>query len=111
MKRLVPVLALLFTSPLAAQEVETVLTEPTSHGGFGGPVMAFTSIRGVFGVMLGGRGGWIINHQFVIGGRGAALVDISPNKIGNIQSYPKTAAWNCSTSIARPRSRTSRPSS
>jgi hypothetical protein len=58
-----------------AQE-ETLIGEgEVSHGGFGGPVIKFTQIKGEPGVLVGGRGGWIINHTFVIGGGGYGLTN------------------------------------
>ena len=35
-------------------------------------MVKFTEIDGEFGVLVGGRGGWIINDSFVIGAGGAA---------------------------------------
>ena len=49
------------------------------HGGFGGPAVRFTEIGGDFGVLSGGRGGWIINHRFVLGGGGYGLAN--PGKV------------------------------
>jgi len=45
------------------------------HGGYGGPAVRFTQIAGDFGVLSGGRGGWIINHRFVLGGGGYGLAN------------------------------------
>jgi len=45
------------------------------HGGFGGPMVKFTQIDGEFGVLTGGRGGWIIDHRFVLGGGGYGLAN------------------------------------
>ena len=50
------------------------LTE-VEHGGFGGPVVRFTQINGEIGVLTGGRGGWIIDHRFVLGGGGFGLAN------------------------------------
>lgn len=62
-------------STLAAQE-ETLLGDgEIVHGGFGGPVVKFTSINNQFALLVGGRGGWILNHQLVIGGGGYGLVN------------------------------------
>ena len=72
---LLPVLAL-------AQEA-TLLSGEVSHGGFGGPVVKVTRINGQDAVLVGGRGGWIINHTFVIGGGGYGLVsDVRPTVPG-----------------------------
>lgn len=49
---------------------ETLLSGNVSHGGFGGPVMGFTTIRDQAALLMGGRGGWLINHRLVIGGGG-----------------------------------------
>jgi hypothetical protein len=45
------------------------------HGGFGAPVVKFTQIDDRFGVLVGGRGGWIINGSFVVGGGGYGLAN------------------------------------
>jgi hypothetical protein len=45
------------------------------HGGFGAPVVKFTEIDSRFGVLVGGRGGWIIDGSIVIGGGGYALAN------------------------------------
>lgn len=76
MKKLIFVfaVAILFSQQLFAQE-ETLISGEVSHGGFGGPVVKFTQINGEFGVLVGGRGGWIINHTFVLGGGGYGLVN------------------------------------
>ena len=57
-----------------AQE-QTLITGQVQHGGFGGPVMKITSFRDDVGILVGGRGGWIINHVLVIGGGGYGLVN------------------------------------
>lgn len=50
------------------------ISSPNPHlfdfGGYGGPELRLTSVNGDFAVMMGGRGGWIINHKLVIGGGG-----------------------------------------
>lgn len=75
MKPLILLLAGLFALPAAAEE--TLFNGTIHHsGGYGGPVVRFTEIgpHSELGVMAGGRGGWIINHQFIIGGGGYGLV-------------------------------------
>ncbi len=47
---------------------KTSIGDPVKRGGFGGPVLKVTEINDVFGLMIGGRGGWILNHTFAIGG-------------------------------------------
>lgn len=41
--------------------------ENAVHGGFGAPVLKITSIQGAPAIMIGGRGAWIINHEFALG--------------------------------------------
>lgn len=55
------------------REPETLLHTPLVIGIYGAPVIMFTEINDQFGVMLGGRGGFIFNHCFVIGGAGYGL--------------------------------------
>ena len=60
----------------AVSAQETLLDGDIRHGGFGAPVVKFTQIDDQFGVMVGGRGGWIINGSFVIGGGGYGLANL-----------------------------------
>ncbi len=62
----------LFTVPALAQE-RTLIDGPVESGGFGGPVIKFSEVRNQFAVLVGGRGGWILNHTFVIGAAGYGL--------------------------------------
>ncbi len=75
MKRLVPFLALMILAVPAFAQQETLFGGEFSSGGFGGPVVKFTPIRGELGILVGGYGGWLINHQFMIGGGGYGLVN------------------------------------
>lgn len=58
---------------LFGQEQTLVGGGEITHGGFGGPVVKFTQIKNESAVLVGGRGGWIINHTFIIGGGGYGL--------------------------------------
>ena len=53
-----------------AQEEKTLFKGDFEKGGFGGPVVKITSIKNRTAAMIGGRGGWIINHSLVLGGGG-----------------------------------------
>lgn len=64
---------LLFMMPMSAQEHETLFDAPVEHGGFGALVTKVTPIRGELGIMVGGYGGWLINHRFMIGAGGYGL--------------------------------------
>jgi hypothetical protein len=75
-KMFICVCAVLLSTQLFAQE-ETLLSsgERVHHGGFGGPVVKFTTINGEFGTLVGGRGGWLINHTVSLGIGGYGLVN------------------------------------
>jgi hypothetical protein len=60
---------------LAAQGEQTLMSGPIESGGFGGPVLKFTELVDEFGLLVGGRGGWIINHTFVLGAGGYGLAN------------------------------------
>ena len=72
---------ILITSLGAAADLEETKAEkPKTSGGFGGPVLKITRINDVFGLMVGGRGGWIYKHTYAIGGGLYGLLrDISPS--------------------------------
>ena len=50
------------------------------HGGWGGPSTHFTSIMGHEALLVGARGGWLIDHGVTIGIAGHGLVTDVPNK-------------------------------
>ena len=60
----------ILTASLWAEEdvKETKAEKPKTSGGFGGPVLKVTQINDVFGLMVGGRAGWIYKHTYAIGG-------------------------------------------
>jgi len=73
------VMFLVFAFGVSAQDdEETLFQGPIEHGGFGGPVVKFTRVKDTFGLLVGGRGGWIINHSLCIGGGGYGLVNQIP---------------------------------
>jgi hypothetical protein len=77
-------LCLMGTSALAAQNDETLISGKIESGGFGALVLKLTEIDGKTAIMSGGRGGWIINHTFVVGGGGYGLVNnIKPEGISS----------------------------
>jgi len=69
------IMLIFFSCQSFAQEETLVGGGEVTHGGFGGPVIKYTQIDGEPGVLVGGRGGWIINHTFVIGGGGYGLIN------------------------------------
>jgi hypothetical protein len=54
-------------------EPQTLLSEPIRHGAYGGPLVSYTRFANSDSVLVGGRGGWIINHQIVLGGGGFGI--------------------------------------
>ncbi len=81
MKRCFVILFSLFTSiSLLAQE-ETLIDDGFHSGGYGGPVWKIGWVNGHLGLFSGGRGGWIINHTFVLGGGGySQLLDVKTDQ-------------------------------
>lgn len=75
MKKLAYILVALLAVPVAAsaQRTQTLISGDIESGGFGGPVLKATRINGTDALLVGGRGGWIINHTFVLGGGGYGL--------------------------------------
>lgn len=69
-------LSMLFLAFLASAEEqeETLLqSDQIRSSGFGGPVIKFGPVNGQSAVLVGGRGGWLINSALSIGGGGYGL--------------------------------------
>ena len=62
-------------APTPSGADETLLAGPITHGGFGGPMVAYTRLNGEDAVLVGGRGGWLINHRLLIGGGGWGIAN------------------------------------
>ncbi|MBI5324668.1 MAG: hypothetical protein HZB41_05265 [Ignavibacteriae bacterium] len=100
-KILLFMIALIVIYPLSAFSLETRQdTDDTetlfgsgeiTHGGYGAPELKLTQIQGEMGLLVGGRGGWIINSTFSIGGGGYGLV--TSHKISNYKPPFDTAAY------------------
>jgi hypothetical protein len=63
--------------PAAAQErnnPETLIQGDISSGGYGGVDVKGAQIKGKNAVLIGGRGGWIVNSTFILGGGGYGMV-------------------------------------
>ena len=67
MKQWTVLLALVLSSSAFAQEETVFDSGNIEHGGYGAFVVGFTSVNNEFGALVGARGGWIINHTFVVG--------------------------------------------
>jgi hypothetical protein len=82
------ILSLCICFNLFGQEQTLVGGGEITHGGFGGPVVKFTQIKNESAVLIGGRGGWIINHTFIIGGGGYGLAtQIKTDDIFNNETF------------------------
>src|SRR6185295_14736441 len=55
-----------------AEGSDTVFQDVDS-GGYGAPVLKYSKVGDRDGLFAGARGGWIINHSFVIGGAAYGL--------------------------------------
>ena len=77
MKKLLQVTLIIFTGLIYAQE-QVLFSGITSHGGFGGPVLKLSQFDDDLGLLVGGRGGWIIGHMITIGGGGYGLTNDIP---------------------------------
>lgn len=55
------------------QEMQTIFNKQMSFGGYGGPELKLTTFKEKYGLMVGGHGGFIMNHNFIIGGGGYGL--------------------------------------
>ena len=72
----------ILTASLWAEEAvkEPAAEKPSESGAFGGPVLKMTRINDVFGLIVGGRAGWIYKHTYAIGGGFYGLLrDIEPS--------------------------------
>ena len=77
MYRFIYLMILLMIADLIAQE-QTLLKDEHENSGFGGLVLKFTNINKQNAVMIGGRGGWILDHSLVLGGGGYAVINEAP---------------------------------
>ena len=84
-KVLILLLAILLSTTLLAQE-ETLVGEKFHSGGYGGPVSKLGLVNGKIGVFSGGRGGWIINHNWFRLGLGASYMLALGAELGEITS-------------------------
>jgi hypothetical protein len=67
-------LFVLLSCPVMAQD-ETLFKGEIESGWYGGLLFKAGQINSETGFFVGGQGGWIINHRFVLGGKGYILVN------------------------------------
>jgi len=71
-------------STAAPDQPETLFSSEVSHGGYGAPRFVYGRVAGQDAALVGGEGGWIINHSFIIGaaGYGLATQQAMPGALG-----------------------------
>jgi len=78
MKTICSIIALMAFSTFGfSQEIKTLTSNEgpeTTFGGYGGPLIQVPNINNDWGLIIGGKGGAIVNRKFAIGGIGKALV-------------------------------------
>ncbi len=64
--------------PARAGADEVLVGRPLRSGGYGGPELRVSRLAGRTALLVGGRGGWVVNRHFVlgIGGFGSATTDV-----------------------------------
>ncbi len=69
MKRLCVLIlvSILASTGFAQEDSKTLLSGKIEHGGYGGPQVTLSEVNGEIGILTGVRGGWIINHTYVLG--------------------------------------------
>lgn len=67
-------LSFVLSAQLSAQE-QTLISGQIESGGYGGPVVKFSKLNDKFALLVGGSGGWLINHSLLIGGGGYGLAN------------------------------------
>jgi hypothetical protein len=75
LRRFVLLAVVLSLAGPALAEDETLFPEVVESGYFGGSVGKITWVNHESAILVGVRGGWIVNHQFVVGGGAYYLID------------------------------------
>ncbi len=87
MKKLYILLLLLPAFTALAQD-HTLLGNKLESGGYGAPIVKLTVLDGQMAVLVGGYGGWLINHCFLIGGGGYGLANSIEVPQAQLDIYP-----------------------
>ena len=73
-KSLIALFIMVFAGAAFAQD-ETLLGDEIESGGYGAVAVKYGRILDADGIFVGGLGGWVINHNFVLGGGGYGLAN------------------------------------
>lgn len=111
MKNILMIIAILLPLNIFAQEGNTDIDEfsyeqetksdmktllggsgKLEHGGYGGPQIKVGQFEDYTSVMIGGRGGWVINHTFTLGIAGFGMVNAPTVSYNNIENIDVDAA-------------------
>lgn len=57
---------------------ETLLSGDVDHGGYGGPSVTYSRMLKSDVLLVGGRGAWLVNHHFALGGGVHGLIPTRP---------------------------------
>jgi hypothetical protein len=72
-------------------EFQTIFGSDFSSGGYGAPELKLGKVNNEMSLLLGGKGGWIIGHKFVLGGGGYGLTTNNTfNYTENIEGIDST---------------------
>ncbi|MCB2205864.1 hypothetical protein KQI65_14055 [bacterium] len=61
--------------PATAQQQNTFFGSDVDHGGYGAATARLTSIKNADALLVGGYGGWLIDHRLMLGAGGYGLVN------------------------------------
>ena len=64
----------LFSAQSYSGERQTLFKGEVSNGGFGGPEARISQIDGETNVLMGGKGAWLINNKYYLGGAGTGAM-------------------------------------
>lgn len=79
-KLIVAFIAILFAVVTLQAEDQMLFGGKITHGGFGAPVAKYTKIKDQNAILVGARGGWIVNHALILGLGGYGLVNENIDK-------------------------------
>jgi len=91
MKKYLLLFLLLFAVPVYAQDEPTEVDYGTRNDIFGAPAFEFSQINEEFAFLAGGRFGWIINNNYVIGAEGYWLANDVPGPMTSVGQKPDLA--------------------
>lgn len=68
------IMALFIITAAAQGQEQTLVSGNVELSGFGGPVIKYSRIHDQNALMVGGRGGWVLNHTLMLGGGGYGII-------------------------------------